>query len=81
MSAINLSTSLSFPSLVALAWFNWIRVRVSEISRPGTFINQDNGKQKVWEGHWLDTWHVGESKSELVTHGSKGSLWELTSGP
>lgn len=59
MSAINLATSLSFPSLVALAEFNWIRVRVSEIFRSGTFISQDNGKQKVWEGHQIDTLHAG----------------------
>ena len=51
MSAINLSTSLSFPSLVALAGFNWIRVRVSEMFRSGTFVNQVSGKQKAWEGH------------------------------
>lgn len=51
MSAINLCTSLSFPSLVALARFNWIRVRVSESFRTGTLINQDSGKQKAWEGH------------------------------
>lgn len=92
LSAINLATSLSFPSLVALAEFNWIRVRVSEIFRSGTFISQDNGKQKVWEGHQIDTLHAGWGvggrrgwgrgfKPELVTHGSKGSPWELSSGP